>query len=532
MRLSRPWIGLAALGVASAACSALLDLEAPPIPDAGAPTGDATTGPDAASGDGATGSAPDAPSGPTGDGAIMTPPVCASLGAVVPDASAEATYHAFGIGDGGATSWAIFDTTTVDKRAQFFAGGAFDGRFVYFAPATSGVIARFDTASPAGFQLAAAWSAFDVATLTSAASAGGFSGAWYDGAYVYFVPHGLGGVASGVVVRLDPGGDARDPASWATFDTGALGVDGGTPAKGFSGASSDGRYLYFVPNGASTPDGRVVRYDTSRSSTTPPVGAGRPDAGAGDAGAGDSGIVADSGNGVVPGSFEDPSLWQTFDVSAAIPGAAGFTGAAFDGRSLYLVPFSNGGLGNNGYSGIAARFKTDAGFATASSWSPLDLTTVNGLGIGFSGAAFDGRSVYFVPHQRGVVVRLDTTSSQPSSPAAWSAYDVASLIPSDAGTQPQFAGAAFDGRFVYLVPSTAGFGVAARYDTLSTFTSDCAWSTVDSTQLDPAASFYFGAVFDGEYVYFVPRGSGLVARFDAKTPPSSPNLPAFHGSFY
>ncbi len=107
------------------------------------------------------------------------------------------------------------------------------------------------------------------------------------------------------------------------------------------------------------------------------------------------------------------------------------------------------------------------------------------------------------------------------------------LIPSDAGTTlPQFAGATFDGRFVYLVPSTPGFGVAARYDTLSTFASDCAWSTVDLTQLDPAASFYFGAVFDGQYVYFVPRGTALVARFDAKAPPSLPKLPAYNGSFY
>ena len=53
-----------------------------------------------------------------------------------------------------------------------------------------------------------------------------------------------------------------------------------------------------------------------------------------------------------------------------------------------------------------------------------------------------------------------------------------------------------------------------------------------SRSSNPAASFYFGAVFDGQYLYFVPRGNGLVARFDAKTPPSMPNLPAFHGSFY
>ena len=221
-----------------------------------------------------------------------------------------------------------------------------------------------------------------------------------------------------------------------------------------------------------------------------------------------------------------------FDVSAALAGAAGFAGAAFDGRALYLVPMNNGGLGNGGLSGIAARFKTDAGFTSPTSWTAIDLTTINGEAVGFSGAAFDGRYVYFVPHQRGVVLRLDTTSSQPGAPAAWSAFDVASLVPMVEAAHPPSAGAAFDGRFVYLVPSSASFGGVVRYDTLSTFTSACAWSTLDLTTLNPAASFYFGAVFDGEYLYLVPSGNGPVARFDARTPPSMPNLPAFHGSFY
>ena len=467
------------------------------------------------------------------------PPVCAALDAAA-DADPDVTYHALGTASSGA--WEVFNTTTVNKRAQFFAGGAFDGRYVYFAPATTGVVTRLDTTVAGGFQLASSWSTFDVAGLPGDSGAAGFSGAWFDGRYVYFVPHGLGGVPTGVVARFDPTGSFASPGSWATFDTSTLTLDGGASAKGFSGAGSDGRYLYFVPNSDGTPDGRVVRYDMSRSANAPSLDASHPDAGeaggdaAADAGAGDSGAVdagaAPGDAGVVPGSFADTSLWATFDVTSTIPGAAGFVGAAFDGRSLYLVPSNNGGLGNNGNSGIAARLKTDAGFATPASWSALDLTTINGQAVSFSGAAFDGRYLYFVPHLHGIVLRLDTTSAQPTSPAAWSVFDVAALTPTDGGTIPEFGGAAFDGRFVYLVPSTPGFGVVARYDTLSTFSSACAWSTFDLTQLDPSASFYLGAVFDGQYVYFVPRGSGLVARFDARTAAPLPDLPAFHGSFY
>jgi hypothetical protein len=49
------------------------------------------------------------------------------------------------------------------------------------------------------------------------------------------------------------------------------------------------------------------------------------------------------------------------------------------------------------------------------------------------------------------------------------------------------------------------------------------------------AKGYAGALFDGRYLYFVPTGdgtvgSGLVARFDAKSPPSMPSF--YSGSFY
>jgi hypothetical protein len=384
-------------------------------------------------------------------------------------------------------------------------------------------VTRFDTTAAAGFQDVSSWAVFDVATLPGASGAGGFSGASFDGRYVYFVPHALQMTPTGLVMRFDPTGALADPASWAMFDTSTLPVDGGAVAKGFSGAASDGHYLYFVPNNDGTPDGRVVRYDTSRSTGAPALDAGRADASA-------DASVADAG--VFPGSFADPSLWATFDVTATIPGAAGFVGGVFDGHSLYLVPSGNGGLVDNGSSGIAVRFKTDAGFTTASSWSTLDLTTINGEGYNFFGGAFDGRYVYFAPHAKGIVMRLDTTSTQPTLPAAWSVFNASPLVSSDGGPTPQFGGAAFDGRFVYLVPGAPGFGTVARYDTLSTFTAACAWSTADLTQLDPGASFYVGAVFDGQYLYLVPRGNGLVARFDAKMPASIPNLPAYHGSFY
>jgi hypothetical protein len=87
---------------------------------------------------------------------------------------------------------------------------------------------------------------------------------------------------------------------------------------------------------------------------------------------------------------------------------------------------------------------------------------------------------------------------------------------------------------VYLVPeaNSSGLdGVVARYDTQASFTTVGSWSTFDTATLNANAITFAGAVFDGRYVYLVPSGAGIVARFDAKSPPSMPKLPAFSGSF-
>ena len=107
-----------------------------------------------------------------------------------------------------------------------------------------------------------------------------------------------------------------------------------------------------------------------------------------------------------------------------------------------------------------------------------------------------------------------------------------------------FAGGAFDGRYVYLVPegntgtpaSTGQFmsdGFIVRYDTSQPFGNAGSWSTFDvKAAFGTTVAGFFGAVFDGRYLYLVPEGNTTVARFDARTPAAMPALPAFHGSFF
>lgn len=493
-RLARivPFVAAAA---GAAACSQILNLQPPPTP---------------------SGSTADSGGGAEDTGAAeASAPLCPALDA----------------GDGGATyasladSWTFFDTNTLPTKATAgqFAGGAFDGRYVYFAPSANGLVVRVDTSSSADFTKTAAWSTFDTMTIPGlgASAPRAFAGAAFDGRFVYFVPHAATAAFGGVVARYEVSGEFTSAAAWSTFDMSTLSADGGPSTKGFSGAVSDGRYLYFVPfQNDAGPYGRVVRFDTT------PVDAGvslLPTLDAGlDAGP-DTGAPSVS-------TFALPNLWSTFDIASASSAALGFVGGAFDGTWVYFVPDDNGGPVNAGLSAVLARYRADASFAAASNWTSIDMTTMNGLAFGFSGGAFDGRYLYFVPHGRTVALRYDTRAARIDGQTAWSAYDVSRQAPDAASVA--YYGAAFDGRFVYLVPSAAGFGTVVRYDTLGTFDADCAWSSLDLTQTNPAAAGYTGAVFDGEFLYLLPHANGVVARFDARTPAALPALPAFHGSFY
>ncbi|HEY1697232.1 MAG TPA: hypothetical protein VGG39_33960 [Polyangiaceae bacterium] len=521
-------LACASLCGASVACSALLGLEPPPdggTEDAGADSTatDGTTGSDGAGHDG--------PSfdGTTTDGGIETgsdagldapsdAPACLGLDA----GDGSTTYYALKNGslpDGGDV-FEFYEPDIVNANAHGFIGGTFDGRFLYLAPYDDGTIARFDT--HATFNSTAAWSFFDATVLSPDAQ--GFAGALFDGRFVYMVPQrgSPSSTTAGVVVRYDTqaGQFTKNGPQWATFDLTTLPVSDAGTLTGFSGGAFDGNALYFVPNhAADTYTSRVVRYE--------------PDAGAVDAGAGTD-AATDAGDGGDAGAgdaapFATASQFTTYDLTAKNNTASGYRGGVFDGRYVYVVP----GYGNQGGSGIVARYDTTETFGSSAAWSAFDLTTLSPRAVEFSGAVFDGRFVYLVPQGQGLVARFDTSNANALAHVeAWSTFDLTALVPSDAGA-PSFAGGAFDGRFVYFVPNGAGFGTLVRYDTWSTFGSDCAWSSVDLpvSSGNASATNFFGAIYDGQYLYLVPRGT-YVGRFATKTTSAMPVLPGFSGSFF
>jgi hypothetical protein len=389
------------------------------------------------------------------------------------------------------------------------------------------------------------WSAFDLTSLNANAVA--YCGGTFDGTYIYLAQDNA--PDSSLIARynttlMDASLSAFTTASsWTLFDTTQIAL----ASYGFAGAAFDGTHVYFVPRAVGAMStGNVAQYDTNSQ-------------------------------------FESTASWSTYDISNGVH--AGYQGAVYDReRYVYFVPFYNSDTA--AYSGLFVRYDTTASFTAAGSYANFDATSVAVGALGFNGGVFDGRYVYAAPSQNGVVTRYDT--EQPFTVSgAWLTFDVETMIGLQAG---RFAGAAFDGRYVYFVPSmnsiivrydttvdfasapswdtfdanavnvaATGFGYSVfdgrymyflpfgtgtasesellRYDTHGSFSNTLSWSSFDTATVQTPAKAFCGGMFDGEYVYLIPNGTvgggpanGLVVRFDAKYPPSMPS--EYSGSFF
>ncbi|MBW2700290.1 MAG: hypothetical protein JRF33_05685 [Deltaproteobacteria bacterium] len=306
-----------------------------------------------------------------------------------------------------------------------YAGGTFDGRYVYFAPYADGTtrharVLMYDTAG-AGFTDSSSWSAFDAGTLPGMPPNSGYDGAVYDGErYVTFVPYGDQNFAHGFALRYDKTGAFSDPSSWEMFYVGSI---DGLVTKGYYGGAFDGQYVYFAPfsNGADTFHGNVLRFDTHGG-----------------------------------GGFVSLSNWSAYDASS-VDGLAtvGYKGAVFDGKYIYFVPFRDALSAQHAR---VLRYDTTAGFKSAESWNAVDVPDVDGLVTkGYVGAEFDGRYVFFIPYQQDAspygtyhanVLRFDTLGDFKDR-SDWSAFDAGAI---DGLETKGMKYGCFDGSYVYFVP--------------------------------------------------------------------------------
>jgi hypothetical protein len=86
---------------------------------------------------------------------------------------------------------------------------------------------------------------------------------------------------------------------------------------------------------------------------------------------------------------------------------------------------------------------------------------------------------------------------------------------------------------VYFVPygTTNDFRVLphfttlARYDTRMRFEDPSAFTLFDLSRIPDAGTAHQGAIFDGRFLYVIPRAGTVVLRFDAREPPAPPPTP-------
>lgn len=390
--------------------------------------------------------------------------------------------------DAGWTSWSLSSTGE-------YQGGTFDGRYVYLAPSPAGApVQRYDTTR--GFTDPGSWETFDPSGVDDAGVTG-FRGAVFDGHNVYFV--GAGSAPGGPVVFLRYDGVSfRAPTSWKTFDATRV----SSQAEGYSGGTFDGRYLYFAPIGSS----HALAYDTRKS-------------------------------------FDAKSSWVDFDLETVGSDSTRYQGAVFDGTYVYFVPDGySSEAGASVCSGVIVRYDRARPFDSPLAWSTFDIATLDPNACGFVGGVYDGRYVYLTPFYNPTVyvagplvaARYDTRGDGGlKAKSSWTLF-ATSHISTSVGP---FVGGAFDGRYVYFVPYENAVinldGILARYDTMvGSFQDTAAWQTFELSQVSPLGVGFAGAVFDGEYLYVVPDSDSVVLRFPARTPRHMPALPDFFGSFF
>lgn len=200
--------------------------------------------------------------------------------------------------------------------------------------------------------------------------------------------------------------------------------------------------------------------------------------------------------------------------------STGYFGAVFDGRYVYFSPEQHESQATHA---VVLRYDTHNNFSSRSSYVAYDASKTSGLDVrGFYGAAFDGVYVYFIPRQIGReyyhtrLLRLDTRKEF-QDPHAWDAFDL--------GLKQSAQGAAFDGRYLYLVPGFTGdptkeneyCGNVIAYDTQAPFDDPSSYTTVDvKSYLGEEVGCYDGGAFDGRFIYFAPLYNRLAIRYDTR----------------
>jgi hypothetical protein len=294
-----------------------------------------------------------------------------------------------------------------------------------------------------------------------------YTGATYDGRYVYYCA-----TNSDTFVAYDTTQFFATIASWQQI---AMSSAQGNTAldTAYAGATFDGRYVYMAPSFSDT----FIRYDTQRS-------------------------------------FTAITSWQQMPQDSATGFAAidgSYNGCTFDGRYIYYSPLA---------ADTFVRYDTKVSFTDITSWAHIPMSSAQGAAgdVQYQGCVCDGQYVYYTPRSSNTFIRYDTTASFTAA-ASWAQISFTNAVGGASPGSEAFAGATFDGRYVYYCAVNSDTFV--RYDTTLSFTATASWERIG---MNSATGFtaddlaFNSCKCDGKFVYFMPSNFNTMMRFDTTLP--------------
>lgn len=208
------------------------------------------------------------------------------------------------------------------------------------------------------------------------------------------------------------------------------------------------------------------------------------------------------------GDFGDPESWTSYDAGQTSGlNTKGYYGAVHTGDFMYFIPRTDGKTHHS----RMLRYDARRDFQNPKSWEAYDIGPV----VSYQSAAYDGRYLYLVPgyeadgSESGKAVRCDTQGAF-QDPKSYDVYDAGHT---GGLNTKNYDGACFDGRYVYYAPLN-NRGAALRLDTTGDFGDPKSWQAFDAGER--GLHTCVGAIFDGRYVYYVPYAHSRAVRYDTQ----------------
>ncbi len=209
-------------------------------------------------------------------------------------------------------------------------------------------------------------------------------------------------------------------------------------------------------------------------------------------------------------TFSSIQRWEQIAMNSAQGAAAvslAYVGTLFDGRYMYFTPHN---------SDTFVRYDTVGRFRDIASWEQLAMSSGQGaaaLDTAYREGIFDGRYIYFAPANSDTFVRYDTTGI--FTDITFWAQMAMNSAQGAAAVDLAYNTASFDGRFLYFTPENSDTFI--QYDTAGSFTAIASWDQVAMSSAQGAAALngaYVGVTFDGRHIYFAPSQSDTLIRYD------------------